>query len=148
MNLQEAKQLAIELMDEHGLLDKGWYFEYDTAKRRFGCCNYTKKRISLSAPLTNIRAPDKVKNTILHEIAHALVGRGNGHNGVWRSKAIEIGCNGERCSSDARLKGKYRLECPAGHIFHRHRRPSGNSSCGICSKNYNEKYKLSYAVQD
>jgi len=148
MNLQEAEGLAAELMDQHGLLDDGWYFDWDRARRRFGCCNYTRKRISLSSPLTKIREPDKVRNTILHEIAHALVGRGHGHDDVWRSKAIEIGCNGERCSNDAKIKGRWKAVCKQGHEHHRHRRPKRNTSCGICCNVYNEKYKLTYTIQE
>ena len=146
MNLQEAEKLAVDLLHEHGLLD--WHFKFDKAKRRFGCCNYTHKTISLSGPLTKIREPDMVRNTILHEIAHALVGRGHGHDNVWRSKALEIGCNGNRCSSDARIKGKWVAVCPSGHEHYRHRRPKRlNASCGLCSPVYNEKYKLNYSMQ-
>ncbi len=32
-----------------------------------------------------------IKNTILHEIAHVLVGCENGHNETWQKKAIEMG---------------------------------------------------------
>lgn len=135
-------------MDEHGLIDKGWFFDWDRAKRRFGCCNYTKKRISLSLPLTKIRDPDNVRNTILHEIAHALVGRGHGHDSIWRAKAIEIGCNGDRCSRDAKIKGKWVAVCPQGHEHYRHRKPIRSVSCGLCSNVYDDKYKLNYAVQN
>ena len=40
MDLTSAKQLAINKMEEHGLLNKGWFFSFDNAKRRFGACNY------------------------------------------------------------------------------------------------------------
>lgn len=148
MTLQDAEDLAFGLMFEHGLIQDGWTFKFDNARRRFGVCNYTNKRIGLSAPLTKIREPDNVRNTILHEIAHALVGRGHGHDSVWRSKAIEIGCNGQRCSNDATIKGKWVAVCPAGHTHYKHRRPRANTSCGLCSPIYNIKYKLNYAVQD
>lgn len=145
MKLEEAKQLAVKLMDHHGLLDKGWTFKFDKAKRRYGCCNYTHKVISLSAPLTEIRDMSNAKNTILHEIAHALVGRGHGHDNVWKQKALEIGCNGQRCSDDVRLKGNWIGECPNGHVVYRHRVPRKKSSCGICYPNYyNENYLITF----
>jgi protein subunit release factor A len=46
MELQKAKELAESLMAHHGL--QGWHFRFDRAKRRFGCCKYRTKTISLS----------------------------------------------------------------------------------------------------
>jgi hypothetical protein len=37
---------------------------------------------------------NEIKNTILHEIAHALVGNEYGHNIVWQNKAKELGVTG------------------------------------------------------
>jgi predicted SprT family Zn-dependent metalloprotease len=151
MNLQDAKNLAIELLEKHDLLSSGWYFEFDNAKRRFGCCNYTQKRITLSKNLVGLNDEARVKNTILHEIAHALVGRRHGHDYVWRRKAIEIGCDGRRCySSDKVVKpqSKYIAECSGcGKVHNRHKMTRslkyGSSSCGPCSGGrYNEQYKL------
>jgi len=145
MNLLEAKNLAISLMDEHGLLDNRWYFEFDNAKRRFGCCNYTHKRITLSKALVSLNGEARVKNTILHEIAHALVGNKHGHDHVWRMKAREIGCDGERCYSSLeveRPKGNYEAICPiCNHKHYKFKRPNlqKKASCGVCSRSYNPK---------
>jgi predicted SprT family Zn-dependent metalloprotease len=151
MNLQDAKNLAIELMDKHGLLDGRWHFEFDNAKNRFGCCNHTYKRISLSKNLVALNDEARVKNTILHEIAHALVGSKHGHDYVWRRKALEIGCDGNRCFSSRNTEipeSKYIAECSGcGKVHKRHKMTRslkyGNSSCGNCSGGrYNEKFKL------
>jgi predicted SprT family Zn-dependent metalloprotease len=146
MQLEQAKQLAVELMDKHGLLDKGWHFCFDNAKRRLGCCNYTHRKISLSREYVSLNEVARVKNTILHEIAHALT-QGHGHDHVWVRKAIEIGCDGKRCADGQTFnvpKGKYQAECPkCKRTFHKHRRPKYSSSCARCSGNrYNENYKL------
>jgi hypothetical protein len=145
MTLDKAKQLAIELMTEHGLIDKRWSFKFDQAKRRYGCCMHSRRIISLSSPLTQIRKDDKVRNTILHEIAHALVGGGHGHDDVWRSKALEIGCNGQRCSNDVSIKGNWVGECPNGHVYYKHRISKAQKSCGICyPSKFNEKYLITF----
>ena len=133
-------------MEKYNLDKMDWSFEFDNAKRRFGCCNYRKKKITLSAPLTELRDESFVKNTILHEIAHALVGGRHGHDNVWRAKAIEIGCNGNRCSSDVEIKGKWIGTCPNGHTKHRHRKPSGSISCGTCSNVYDPKYTINFKL--
>jgi len=139
MQLHEAKELAIQLMNQHGLLDLNWYFEFDNAKRRFGICNYRYKKIGLSKHLVLLNDEARVKNTILHEIAHALVGFNHGHDSIWRMKAMEIGCDGERCYSSAevvRPKGKYTAICPnpkCKHEFIKHKAPRGKQSCGVCN---------------
>ena len=74
MNLNDAKTLANELMNQHGLYD--WTFMFDDAKLRFGQCRHRSKEISLSRELTELNDVVHVKDTILHEIAHALLPRG------------------------------------------------------------------------
>lgn len=122
MNLIEASRLARSLMDEYGL--QHYSFVWDRAKGRNGQTNYVRRTISLSAPVTRLRDPEWVENTIRHEIAHALVGPGHGHGSVWQRKAREIGCTAERSSGDrvdTSVIAKYRLECAAtgevlGHV--------------------------------
>lgn len=148
MNLEVAKNEALSLMQKHGLLDLGWRFEFDTAKRRFGCCNYSPKKISLSKHLTELNEIAEVKNIILHEIAHALVGYKHGHDSVWKQKALEIGCDGNRCYSYSkvnRVQGNYIATCgTCSHTYHRFKRPKGKSSCGKCSRGFNPNYLLNF----
>lgn len=96
MDLLVARRLAGELMQQHGLTASGWRFAFDDSTRCFGKCNYGKKVIFLSRPLTLVVKDEKVKDTILHEIAHCLC-PGEHHNAIWKQKAISIGCRGERC---------------------------------------------------
>jgi len=146
MDIRQANLTAIELMDKYGLLDKGWCFKFDNAKVRFGCCNYTHKVITLSRHLCKLNSKEKVVDTILHEIAHALC-PGQHHNHVWQRKAIEIGCSGNRCYSTAEVvqpKLKYTAVCKGCNTeFNRTRVVRKNSSCGKCSNGaYNENFKL------
>lgn len=143
MQLNEAKKLANELLAQHGLTALGWGFEYDNAKRRAGACKYRPKLITLSREITLLRTEQNVRNTILHEIAHALCPK-QGHNKVWRKKAIEIGCDGKRCYSDVVNEGKYIATCPNGHVHHKHRKSGRPQSCGLCSSTFNPKYILHF----
>lgn len=134
MDLIEAKNLAIQLMREHGLY--GWRFDFSRGKRTVGLCNYSRKKISLSREFAQHMNQKQVANTILHEIAHALVGNGHGHNHVWRRKAIEIGCDGKRCSSyNFDIPAKYHAICPeCGRIHKANRKIKRKTWCGYCNK--------------
>lgn len=153
MELVTAKKLAIQLMAQHGLFANGWSFAFDNARRRLGCCKYRIRTITLSTRWVEVLGEDEVRDTILHEIAHALVGAGHGHDWVWRKKALEIGCNGNRthqCADDKTPEAKYIAVCHGcGKKHQRNRMPKHNraSSCGICSPRvYNENYRLTFVL--
>lgn len=133
MELKDAQRLASELMSEHGLKD--WTLVFDSAKSRAGVCRASRKQIGLSRHLTVLHSEAEVRDTVLHEIAHALVGSGHGHDAVWRATAVRLGCSGNRClSEDApRVPGSWVGECPAGHRRTAHRRPVRVRSCSECS---------------
>ena len=134
MEVTRALATGRRLLREHGLDD--WTIVADRAKTRAGVCRFGRRQIGLSAPLTVLHSEEEVLDTILHEIAHALVGPQHGHDAVWRAKAREIGCSGERCvSSDSpRVPGDWVGRCPAGHEKTRHRAPTRLMSCGECSQ--------------
>lgn len=96
--------MVMPLMNEHGLDD--WVFKLDNSIARAGCCNFTTKTISLSKHLVRDakHAMGDVRNTVLHEIAHALAGHGAAHGREWKVIALRIGCDGSRCHS-MELKG-------------------------------------------
>jgi predicted SprT family Zn-dependent metalloprotease len=112
MNLFEAGHLARTLMNQHGLAN--WSFAFDHARRRFGRCDYTHRQITLSKPLTFLNPLDEVRDTILHEIAHALT-PGAHHGPRWRAVCQKIGARPVRCYTDARVVSPPRK--PAAYLF-------------------------------
>lgn len=132
MELPAGLAMGRELLDRHGL--SNWSIELDRAKTRAGSCRARTRTITLSRYLTGLHSEADVRDTVLHEIAHALVGVRHGHDAVWRAKAIEIGCSGDRClSSDApRVDGPWAGTCPRGHVVTRHRRPTRVGLCARC----------------
>lgn len=124
------------LMDEHGLED--WQLVFDRAKKRAGICRSSERTIGLSAPLTVLHTPDQVRDTVLHEIAHALVGPRHGHGPTWQAMAQRLGASPERClpQDAASVPGTWVGTCPAGHTIDRHRRPARVSSCRECSSTF------------
>lgn len=119
--------LARLLMDKHGLKD--WMFEFDRAVRRAGCCKHRIKTITLSihyVTRNNENIAD-IKDTILHEIAHALAGHGAGHGPKWKAMCVKIGARPIRCYDSNKVdmpKGQYVAKCGGcSKLFHKHRRP-------------------------
>ena len=122
--LADAIEMATELMEAHGLV--GWRIKFDHARRRAGQCDFSKKVISLSRLYVRVANKHHVRDTILHEIAHALVGPRHGHDAVWRQKAREIGCTATRCHTLDFSKARWIMKCPNGCFsVERHRRKSG-----------------------
>lgn len=142
MQIHQALGLARRLMAEHGL--DGWTVVADRAKTRAGVCRFASRQIGLSGPLTELHGEAEVRDTILHEIAHALVGPEHGHDRVWRAKAREIGCSGERClAPDApRVPGAWVGTCPAGHRTTRHKAPQRVVTCGHCARRFDLRHLL------
>lgn len=144
MNLDDAQALAFDLIQRQHLTGQGWGFKFDNAKRRFGACQHRNRVISLSAPLTQLNDETHVRNTLLHEIAHALVGARHGHDATWKRTALAIGCDGSRCHEAATPTAPYVLICPAGHTFPRHRRPRKPASCPTCAPYFSEDHLLTW----
>ena len=153
MLLHEASTIATQLMSQHGLLDRGWYFEFDNARSRFGACHYGPKKITLSRQLVSINPKDQVVDTILHEIAHALT-PGAHHGPVWKSKCIEIGAKPERCytaETTNTVAGRYKAVCGGcGKTYERYKRlPRGRRQACRCQshiKDWSKKKILEYKV--
>jgi predicted SprT family Zn-dependent metalloprotease len=117
-----VRALALELMDRHGL--HGWGFAFNRRKRAMGLCRFTARVIEVSVYLVDRNDLGEVRDTLLHEIAHALVGHGHGHDAVWKAKCREIGAVPERCRQADMPRGRWRAQCPAcAALFTRHRRP-------------------------
>lgn len=149
MRLIDAKVIADKKLIEHGL--DNWTFKFDNAKKRFGVCRHTPKIISMSRSLVELNSEEQFMDTLLHEIAHALVGSGNGHNHIWKSKCVEIGCRPVRCYSSKTVKGvkgKYTLICEnCGSKSERHKKTRKRWACGDCCRKYsNGKFDTNYLL--
>lgn len=147
MEISAALALGRSLLRDHGL--EHWRVTTDRAKTRAGVCRFGARTISLSAPLTRLHDESEVRDTLLHEIAHALVGPAHGHDEVWRAKAVEIGCSGQRTvdASSPHVEGPWRGECPAGHTYTRHRRPRRVLSCLTCRPEFDAGSLLTWTYE-
>jgi predicted SprT family Zn-dependent metalloprotease len=136
MDLMAAYAIAFDSMEKHGLIEQGWRFHFSRAKTILGQCFHCMKRIYLSKAYVEANAEADIRNTILHEIAHALVGPDHNHDMTWKLKAIEVGARPEVCgrSHIEMPKGKYVGVCVGcGYEEHRHRKPKYINTEGMYS---------------
>jgi len=153
VNLSEASNLCLALMAKHELLKYNYTFSWINSKNVFGCHKGFDRKICLSRPLVLLNNEDDVRDTILHEIAHALVYIRNGfryrlsenkrkcsHDDVWKKVCIEIGCKPKRCYNTEKVncpEPKYELiHIATGKVIKRnHNKPN-------FEKYANKKYVL------
>lgn len=130
---REAVHRCEELMDAHGLTAKGWVARLDDSRSRAGACDYSKKHIRLSRLYVRVAGRPELDDTILHEIAHTLVGPHHHHDAVWRAKARAIGCSGDRCHTLQFSPPRWIVACRGGCFArpaHRRRRRAACRRCG------------------
>ena len=107
----------------------------ERAKRALGVCRYHRMTIGLSVHLVEGNGPEEARETLLHEIAHAVLGPGHGHNTTWKARCRKLGCRPVRCGNAKMLEVRWRAECgTCGRRFHRHRRP--RSLTGWCCRRW------------
>jgi predicted SprT family Zn-dependent metalloprotease len=130
---EETRRLALDLMGSHGLAD--WSFGFNQRKRSMGLCRYARKAIELSSHFVYRNGSAEIRDTILHEIAHALVGQEHGHDAVWQAKCREIGATPRRCGPADMPQGHWQARCGScSSLFSRHRRPKTQAGwfCRAC----------------
>lgn len=95
MRVTDAYIQSRQLLDHFGLFD--WQLKCDLAQRRAGYCEHAVKTISLSVHMLRLNEFDEVQKTVRHEIAHALVGPGHGHDVAWQLMALRCGAEPIAC---------------------------------------------------
>lgn len=125
-----AQKLALREMNRWGIINEGWTFGWNTRRSRsLGVCRYGGKELRLNTHFVDLNDEATVTDTIRHEIAHALAGRGTGHGPVWKETAVRVGAVPRACKGplDAVLLPvlpKWQAQCPdCGKLISRSRLP-------------------------
>lgn len=132
MNVTKAHSLARDLMNLHGYGHVP--FEFNRSVTSLGKTTFQGRpdvtgahrilKVGLSRKFVEILPEDEIRDVILHEIAHMIVGPKAGHGPVWKATARRIGAKPQRCASaSARPEGEFTLVCDKGHkggTYHRH----------------------------
>lgn len=126
-----------------------WELKFSNQKRHLGYCRPRRKIISISQAFMQTNPFSIMKDTLLHEIAHALhfleAGKTNHSNG-WKKYALRVGCEPKRCATGEGLnmpQGNYVGVCPVcNKATHFYRKVKRTYSCSHCTKSYDERFKL------
>lgn len=98
--LEKAIQLAKE-MTGRDLRAEGWATATNNRKKALGVCKYHSKTLEISYAYAQQITEEEVWDTCLHEVAHALVGSGEGHGPTWKRTFLKLGGSGNvRFSGD------------------------------------------------
>ena len=143
MDTNKALTLARELMDAHGLghVSLNWH----RSNASLGFCHHKRAdrfspwrctEITLSRGLVSVNKESTIRDTILHEIAHALAEHTAGHGPLWKLQCIAIGARPEaRCGLGVvSVPTKIKAICPVcQHPHYFTRMPVRERYC-ICQK--------------
>lgn len=138
MNLRDIETQAKALMNLHNV--GHLTFGFDNGKRRIGATHFmagVPVKITLSKHFAALLTPDEIRETVLHEIAHAIAGHKAGHGPAWKAAAIRVGAKPERCATavTARPEAAVQGKCPNCDFVHQqHRLPMRVSYCPTCVK--------------
>ena len=140
MLLSRAIRDGRELLNSIGVTD--YSLGLDRAKRRAGCCHYSKRSITLSEHYVKLNEWPEVRNTILHEAAHALAGIDAGHGWRWAAKCRELGIKPQRCTDASAVmpEGTVAILCPThGEVGRQHRMPKRNARSYLVCRQCHER---------
>lgn len=91
---QKVKCLANKLLRAYKLDKEGWHFQYHRGRTPIwlGLCQFQYKRIKLNPMFVDCSSMDRIIDTLLHEVAHALTRDCYNHGWHWKMKCMEVGC--------------------------------------------------------
>jgi len=123
LRLEQTQGMAWQFLSKYGLHD--WSFRFNRSKCNLGLCRFGPRVIELSVYFVERNSLEAIQDTLLHEIAHALVGPGHGHDLAWRNMCRRVGARPERQSFEADMPaGRWQARCKGcGMLHHKHRRP-------------------------
>lgn len=104
----------------------GWAIEFRKYGLTLASCDYNTQTIRFNDYYVEYSPELNVLKTLKHELAHALVGPGHGHDEVWKTMAEKLGSSPRATSDeDAVIRpGKYRASCPnCGRVYDKYRLP-------------------------
>ena len=160
MTEREVTALALQLMSEHNLNWPAWGFRMSRSKNAIGFCQYNHFNggmITFSKNFLHL-ADHEIRDTILHEIAHAIAGHKASHGPEWKAVCRRIGAKPDAnadLKSEDKVAFKWTGICPNGHASQRHAltEKGKRMACGKCCRELNDgrfdaRYKFEWHLTD
>lgn len=160
MDLNEAKRMCLEEMDRHLTKDRYlWHFSWMDDFNTLGRCKRVLGNgyIMLNHEYVKRAEVADVRDTILHEIAHALAPPRECHGRIWKLICMQIGADPSRTTNSPAMKeanaqmANYVAECNECHTKHYamklgSRMKSGRLHCSKCARRhgFNDSNRLIY----
>lgn len=145
MTERQVTQLALALMSEHNLDWPAWGFRISRHKLLLGRCEYNRFNGGMILFSKNfLHLPDaEIRDTLLHEIAHALAGPYAKHGPAWKRKCVEIGAKPNEFADlkkEDKTSFKWTGVCVNGHTTSRHAltEKGKRMACGKCCRAFND----------
>jgi len=134
MDRRAAIEFADAKLGEYGLAEQGWRFVFDERPRaRLGQCRHCYHTISVTGWYCDQNDPSLVRDTILHELAHALAGPTAKHGSKWKEWCLKVGANPQRCKPISQVSGptpNYISKCTkCSTEYKRQRKPKRGAYC-------------------
>lgn len=146
MNLFDAGILAKQLISQYV---PEYTLQWNNHKNTYGSCVPASKTIFLSRPLTQLCDENTVRDTIMHEIAHALHPK-DGHGREWQMQMIRFGLEPRRlCNAeiDKSSIANWEAKCfNCSKVVHMIRKPRIERSCKTCSSGgkFDDRHVLNF----
>lgn len=142
--MRQAVLRGAQLMIDNGLGD--WTVKLSNTRKSLADTNSHRKTIRYSKHFLRVTDKATFDGVTMHEIAHALVGAGHGHDNVFKAKVREI--DPVNCFDDMVVPNEvkisvYRLECPECGT----EGGCNRKRTGICANCYKEGKKVDMVLK-
>ena len=138
MNESQVRQITIDLLKQHDLYGKVT-LKFGSARSQLGSYRAGKRNgqeiriLTISMAMALLNSEEELRDTVKHEIAHAIAGVRAGHGPEWRTVARQIGANPVRTATRVHSpEPRYRATCTCGQSFKRERLAAGKRYCTPC----------------
>lgn len=152
MNKQETEAFFNEHYEKYKNEINGHYkFKFNKNITRAGVCKFAtcdgqhgQIEISTIYMTHKDTTAQDIKNTVLHEIAHAMAGYDAGHGPKWKQIAQRIGCDANRCTHEFRPLSSYKyvIKCEHGCVYHRTHLSKLLKRCHVRCRRHDETLKV------
>lgn len=158
-NKQATRRYAKKVLVKWGLAENGWTFKFNSNKSSVGLCRSHRRRNGRYVVAKTVElsewwmmkqglSEEQIKDTVLHEVAHALDIEDRGtsdHSWRWKEWAVKVGANPRRtCDVFPKESTKYRWYLVCSHCNEKygyHRKPKDKKrACSKCCNKHNGGY--------